>query len=291
MAGDTILIVDDDASIADLIGDRLALAGFRILKAGTVAAGIELALAARPSVALLDLMLPDGDGLEVLRRLRDAGGETDVVVLTAHGTIERAVEATRLGAYDFVLKPSSFEELSLRLQHVLERQQLARRNAALGQALAGESVEPVGFSSAMAATLTLARKVAEAEATGLIVGESGAGKGILARFLHEHGRRRNRPFVKVDCTVLSEELLASDLFGHERGAFTGAVARKLGRLELAAGGTVFLDEIGELPPGLQAKLLRVIEEGTFERVGGTTTLSADVRFLASTNRPLARMVE
>ncbi len=291
MAGHTILIVDDDPNISGLIGDRLELEGYCVLKAGTAREGLEMVRTGRPTAVLLDMMLPDGDGIEVLRTLRDGGNDVDVLMLTAHGTVERAVEAIKLGAYDFILKPSSFEELSLRLRHALERQSLSRKNAILTEALSGDPIDPVAESPAMAGVLALARRVAETDATVLILGESGAGKGVVARYLHQQSRRKAGPFVKVDCTILSEELLASDLFGHERGSFTGAHARKIGRLEMADGGTVFLDEIGELPLALQPKLLRVIEEGAFERVGGTETLRTNARIIAATNKPLAEMAK
>lgn len=291
MAGPTILIVDDDPNISGLIGDRLELEGYRVLKAGTAREGIEMVRTGRPTAVLLDMMLPDGDGIEVLRTLRDGGNDIDILMLTAHGTVEKAVEAIKLGAYDFILKPSSFEELSLRLRHALERQSLSRKNAILTEALSGDPIDPVAESPAMAGVLALARRVAETDATVLILGESGAGKGVVARWLHQQSQRKNGPFVKVDCTILSEELLASDLFGHERGSFTGAHSRKVGRLEMADGGTIFLDEIGELPLQLQPKLLRVIEEGAFERVGGTEALRTNARLIAATNKPLAEMVK
>jgi DNA-binding NtrC family response regulator len=291
MAGHTILIVDDDPNISGLIGDRLELEGYRVLKAGTAREGLDMVRTGRPTAVLLDMMLPDGDGIEVLRTLRDGGNDIDVLMLTAHGTVEKAVEAIKLGAYDFILKPSSFEELSLRLRHALERQSLSRKNAILTEALSGDPIDPVAESPAMAGVLALARRVAETDATVLVLGESGVGKGVVARWLHQQSQRKTGPFVKVDCTILSEELLASDLFGHERGSFTGAHSRKVGRLEMADGGTVFLDEIGELPLALQPKLLRVIEEGAFERVGGTETLRTNARLIAATNRPLGEMVK
>jgi two-component system, NtrC family, response regulator AtoC len=237
---------------------------------------------------LTDLKMPRVDGAALLRQIRHDYPETEVIVLTAHGSVESAVAAMRNGAFDYLQKPvSSPAELRITVGRAVERHRLR----AFREAHAGLGTPPLAYGApAMVAVEKSLRKVAATDATVLLLGESGSGKEIAARALHQWSPRAAGPFVAVNCAALSPELLESELFGHEKGAFTGAHARQRGRIELATGGTFFLDEIGELAPGLQAKLLRVLQEKRFERVGGRQTVEADVRWIAATNRDLADMM-
>src|SRR5262249_10896396 len=236
-------------------------------------------------VVLSDVRMAGLDGLALLREIRRRWTETVVVLMTAYGTVPEAVEAMRAGAYDYLVKPFSLDQVGLLLERVLEVQRLRQENRALRQSLA----EPVLLESAnavMQRALATARQVAASDATVLLLGESGTGKNVLANAIHAWSGRNARPFVTIACTTLAEHLLESELFGHVKGAFTGAWKDKPGRLAAAAGGTVFLDEIGELPPELQAKLLRFLEQHRFERVGDDETVEIDARIIAATNRDL-----
>jgi DNA-binding NtrC family response regulator len=286
-----ILVVDDDPDILELLRHRLAQLGYAVSTAahGTEALG---ALAGdHPALVLLDLRLPRLSGLEVLKRIRQTAPEVTVIVMTAYATVERAVEAMKAGAYDFLTKPLTPGHLELVVQKAFERDTLGRAQCLLQEELEGKAHPILGESPAIRQAVERARRAAQSPATVLLLGESGTGKEVFARAIHAWSPRRAQPFVVVDCAALAEELIASDLFGHEKGAFTGAHQQKRGKLELASGGTVFLDEVGELPPALQAKLLRVLQERTFERVGGTRTIQVDLRVLVATNRDLPRMVE
>ncbi|MCA8969001.1 MAG: sigma-54-dependent Fis family transcriptional regulator [Planctomycetes bacterium] len=283
----SLLIVDDDAAILDSLRERFEARGYAVTTARNGEEALE-ALNNRPSLALLDLELPRGDGQSVLEEVARRGIDTTILVITAHGSVERAVRAMRAGAYDFVEKPFDTGLLEQSMQRALERSRLVRRVEATRAETA--TTKLVAESKPMHDLLDTARKVAESNSSVLILGESGTGKELLARFLHEHSHRADAPFVPIHCAALSESLLESELFGHEKGAFTGAVARKKGRLEIAHGGTVFLDEIGDLPESFQVKLLRVLQERSFERVGGTTELRVDVRILAATHRDLQQRI-
>jgi len=281
-----ILVVDDEEGLREFLSQALLGAGHVV---ETACDGEEaLALLAKQGfdLVLTDLKMPGVDGLEVLRRVRADQPETEVVVLTAHGSVETAVEAMRLGAFDFLQKPfSGPDELRLLAERALER----RRLIALREerARSGGSLPPLSHGDpAMDPVVEALERVAATEATVLLLGESGTGKELAARSVHDWSRRAGAPFVAINCAAISDSLLESELFGHEKGAFTGATAQRRGRIELASGGTFFLDEIGELKPELQAKLLRVLQEGQFERVGGARTLEADVRWIAATNRDL-----
>ncbi len=281
-----LLIVDDDRSIREALADRFK-ARWHVLQAGSGKEALEAARA-RPDVILLDLQLPHGDGISVLRGLKAEGIETTVIVITAYGTIEKAVEAMREGAYDFVQKPFEAALLEETLRRARERSSLRRENKALR-----ESAREPGFVVAdprMEAVSALARRAAASSSTVLILGESGTGKEVLARRIHAWSPRASGPFVGTNCAALAETLLESELFGHEKGAFTGAVARKAGKFELADGGTILLDEIGDVSAAFQAKLLRVLEERSFEPVGGTRPVEVDVRVLAATNKDLKKKV-
>jgi DNA-binding NtrC family response regulator len=254
--------------------------------AGSGADALRLAREEEPAVVLLDLVLPGMDGMAVLDAIRREAPDAAVIVLTAYGTIARAVEAIKKGAFDFVTKPFDPKHLEIVVGKALERQALRDVNSLLTAEIGDRYTTIVGHSPSMHAALEVTRRAAPTSATVLLLGESGTGKEVLARALHRWSTRAGRPFVVVNCVALSEELLESELFGHEKGAFTGAHQQKRGKLEVAHGGTVFLDEIGDIRPSLQAKLLRVLQDQTFERVGGTRPIRTDVRFVAATNREL-----
>ncbi len=237
-----------------------------------------------PALTLLDLQMPQMGGMELLRALRRDGIDLPVIVITAYGSIEMAVEAMREGAYDFLPKPFDPKHLEIVVRKALERRQLVESNQLLREALAARSPEILGNSPSIQRAIEIARKVAPTNSTVLLLGESGTGKEVFAQAIHRWSPRKDRPLVIVNCVALSEALLESELFGHEKGAFTGAHQTKRGKFELAHGGTVFLDEIGDMPAGLQAKLLRVLQDHTFERVGGTRPIRADIRVIAATNR-------
>jgi DNA-binding NtrC family response regulator len=240
---------------------------------------------------LLDLRLPDGDGLDVLRALQESKAGTEVIVLTGHGTIDTAIGAIRLGAFDYVAKPCPIAELELRIQKALERRSLVERNLVLEGAFTPAGGDEVcGRSEPFLETLRLVDKVAPTAATVLILGETGSGKEVVARRIHALSARAARPFVTVECAALQEDLLQSEIFGHERGAYTGAVRAKAGLFEVADGGTLFLDEIGEVNLSTQVKLLRALETSTFRHVGGTDEIHVDVRVIAATNRDLGKLV-
>jgi two-component system response regulator HydG len=295
-----ILVADDHDAVREGMVLSLTRLGHEVQG---VRGGAE-AIAAyrkRPAdVVVTDLRMIPVDGIEVVRRLREGDPEATVVVVSAHGTIATAVDAMREGAIDFIEKPFSPEVLRARVEKAVEiaRERRGARTArARAEALEedlGRARDPhglVGSSEAMRRVLEQVRKVAATDATALVLGESGTGKELVARAIHDGSARREKPFVSVSCAAIPEGLLESELFGHEKGAFTGAVKRKLGRFELAHEGTLFLDEVGELPPSVQVKLLRVLQERRFERVGGEETVEVDVRLVSATNRDLAAMVK
>jgi len=283
-----ILIVDDEPLIRWSLKERLAQEGYRILEAETAAQAVERARDGIDLV-LLDFRLPDADGLEVLKRIKQASPDTLVIMLTAHSSIEMAVEAMRHGAYHFASKPFDLEEVALLVEKALETTRLRREV----RTLRAREAEPysvtriVGESKAVVDMRALLQKIAASPAsTVLLTGESGTGKDLAAKVIHYASDRAAKPFMNITCSALPEALLESELFGHERGAFTGADRQKRGLLESADGGTVFLDEIGEMVPALQAKLLRFLEEKTLKRVGGAADLRVNVRVIAATNRDL-----
>ncbi|HET9452568.1 MAG TPA: sigma-54 dependent transcriptional regulator, partial [Aggregicoccus sp.] len=281
----TVLVVDDDVAVAKVLGALLSQAGLRVHLAPSGAAGLEL-LAQHPiDVVVSDVRMPGMGGMELLAEVQRSWPEVPVLLLTAHGTVPLAVEAMKAGAADFVLKPFDRDELLFSV-----RKALARAERQAEGPLPVRTGAFVGHSRAMAEVEALLARAAASPATVLLRGESGTGKELAAQAVHEGSARRAGPLVKLHCAALPESLLESELFGHEKGAFTGAVQRKPGRVELAHGGTLFLDEVGELPPSVQVKLLRVLQEKTFERLGGTQTQHVDVRFVAATHRPLEEMV-
>ncbi len=282
-----ILVVDDDEDLRTSIARHFERSGAKVTQAGSG----EEALARAPEaldVALLDLHLPGMDGLDLLARLKEARPEAEVLLLTAHSSVETAVQAMRQGAYDYLTKPFRLAELEAHAQKAYEKARLARRERQWVEHLRYESprYRLIGAGAAMRKVVTMIEKVSGTDATVLIRGESGTGKELVARALHLNSGRADRPLVTVNCAALPETLLESELFGHEKGSFTGAVAAKRGLVEVAEGGTLFIDEIGEMTPGLQAKLLRVLEDGHYRRVGATSDAHADVRIVAATNRRL-----
>ena len=288
---DKILIVDDEPFNLDLLEQELTDRGFAVERARDGAEALQKNETLRPDLVLLDYMMPGLSGLDVLREIRSSESEVPIVMMTAHGSIEVAVEAMKLGAYDFVVKPFEPEHIVLTVRKALEHGRL-RRGAAVVAEEADERYRlVVGKSAAMVQAVDLARKAAASRATVLLLGESGSGKEIFARAIHNWSERRDEPFIAINCVGLSRELLESELFGHEKGAFTGAHRLKKGKLELAHRGSVLLDEVGDISQELQTKLLRFLQERDFERVGGTRPLSVDVRIIAATNRDLEAAVK
>lgn len=284
--GGTVLVVDDDPDIQEVLRDRLESLGYQVLSAANGREGLGLLEKQSPQLLFLDIEMPDMNGLEVLKEIRKREIDVTVVMITAYGTIERAVQAMKEGAYDFIPKPFEPDHIALTVQKALEREGLKRGV----ELLSGEVCERyrliVGKSAEMNRALELARKAASSKATVLLLGGSGTGKEIFARAIHNWSERNDKPFIAINCVGLSRELLESDLFGHEKGAFTGAHQLKKGKMELAHGGTVFLDEVGDISPDLQTKLLRFLQEREFERVGGTKPIRVDIRIIAATNRDL-----
>ncbi len=288
--GARVLIVDDDAASRDLLDVRLSALKCEVVAAADGRDALSAIRREAPALALLDLQMPGMDGMEVLRTLRRDGIDLPVIVITAHGSIESAVEAMKQGAYDFILKPFDPKHLELVVRKALERESLKREVAVLAEEVDRRYQLVVGKSAGMNEAVETAKKAAISKATVLLLGESGTGKEIFARSIHNWSERKDMPFVAINCVGLSKELLESELFGHERGAFTGAHDLKKGKMELAHGGTVFLDEVGDISSELQTKLLRFLQEREFERVGGTKPISVDVRIVAATNRDLERAV-
>ncbi len=287
-----VLVVDDDDAFRGVLVAELTRMHFSAAGVATADEAIRYVAEHEPDVALLDLRLGGASGIDVLRRIRDTSPSTDVIILTGHGTIDTAVDAIRLGAFDYLAKPCPLDELDVRIRRALERQSLQRRATLLERGLTPPDLGSafVGESPEFRRMLHLIDRVASTDSTVLVSGETGTGKEMVAKLLHARGARRNRPFVVVECASLHEALLQSELFGHERGAFTGAERAKPGLFEVADGGTIFLDEIGEVSVATQVKLLRVLDTSTFRRVGGTREIHVNVRVIAATNRDLPAMV-
>ncbi|HEY7434078.1 MAG TPA: sigma-54 dependent transcriptional regulator [Methylomirabilota bacterium] len=287
-----ILVVDDEPTQLELVGGFLRRQGFEVAEAASGQAAVARFKQEPFDLVLTDQRMPDLSGLEVLEAVRAASPDTAVVIMTAFGTIETAVSAVKAGAADYLAKPLNLDELLHRLHQIQDRRRLLTENRELRAALAERHrVEGIiGESGAMQEVLSVVRRVAPSDATVLIRGESGTGKELIARAIHYASPRAARALVKVNCAALAESLLEAELFGHEKGAFTGAVAARKGRFELADGGSLFLDEIGDLPPHLQVKLLRVLQEREFERVGSSRPIKVDVRLLAATHRNLETLV-
>jgi two-component system response regulator AtoC len=287
-----ILVVDDEALAREALCELLAREHYQVESTGEGRAVEELNLEFRPDLILLDVRLPDTDGLTILRRFQELPDAPSFIVMTAYGSSESAIQAIKYGAFDYITKPVNFEELSVVVQRAIEYRRLTEQVAALREnyTAAVGLRNMVGNSPAMQAVYKMIGRVAPSEATVLIRGESGTGKELVAEALHAHSPRSQGPLIKINCAAIPETLLEAELFGYEKGAFTDARQQHLGRFEQASGGTIFLDEIAELSPGTQAKLLRVLQERTIERLGGQRTISVDVRILAATACDLEQSV-
>jgi DNA-binding NtrC family response regulator len=288
-----ILIVDDDQDIVTMLQDRLEASGYRTVTASDGQRGLELVEQESPNLLLLDLALPRLNGMDVLKRLAQSRNMDDlpVIVMTAAGTIPVAVEAMRQGAYDFLLKPLDKDHLLMVIQKALERDSLKRQVAVLKSDIQNRYATIVGASGKIQTVIESAQRAAKSDAGVLLLGESGTGKELFARSIHQWSPRQSMPMVVINCVALTESLLENELFGHERGAFTGADRLQKGKLEMADGGTVFLDEIGDMSLPLQAKLLRVLQDREFHRVGGTRPVAVSIRFIAATNKDLKQAVK
>ena len=289
----SILIVEDEPKMRRVLELHLAQEGFIAHSAADAETGLLLLNREKVDLVVTDLRLPDMSGLELLRAVKRVNALLPVVVMTAYGTVESAVEAMKVGASDYVLKPFALEELVLVIRKELDARQLREENRSLREAI-GQRYKYdnlVAHSEKMQGVLSLVERVAPTNSTVLLGGESGVGKDLIARAIHQHSQRASGPFIKINSTAIPENLLESELFGYEKGAFSGAASSKPGKFELADKGTLFLDEIGDVPPAIQVKLLRVLEDRQFERLGGTKTLTVDVRLIAATNRDLRAALE
>ncbi len=289
----TILIVEDEAKMRRLLELNLGEDGFQTLSAPDVETGLELLRQNSVDLVLTDLKLPGMGGLEFLQAIKRQNANLPVVVMTAYGSVETAVEAMKAGASDYVLKPFSLAEMRMIVHKELDVRKLREENRSLREALGHRYEYPniVARSAKMQEVLAMVERVAATQSTVLVGGESGVGKDLIAHAIHQKSRRASGPFIKINSTAIPENLLESELFGYEKGAFTGAATSKPGKFELADKGTLFLDEIGDVPPATQVKLLRVLQEREFERLGGTKTIKVDVRLIAATNRDLRAALE
>jgi DNA-binding NtrC family response regulator len=292
-----ILIVDDDHDILTALKKRLTWMGHEVLTAEDGEQGLRVAAEEQPDLMLLDIELPGLSGLDILKRLGEKRSSSppqtvpEVIVITAFGTIDRAVEAIRLGARDFLTKPFEPDHLSVVIEKAMAQMALTRQIGLLQAEVGGRYEHVVGQSPRMVELLDTARRAAGSSATVLLLGETGTGKEVMARALHRWSPRASKPFVVVNCAAFPESLLENELFGHEKGAYTGAVKREPGKIESADGGTVFLDEIGDMPAGLQTRLLRLLQDQEFYRVGGAQPIRTDVRFVAATNKDLKEAIQ
>jgi two-component system NtrC family response regulator/two-component system response regulator HydG len=293
MRPNRVLIVDDEPNARVALRTLLADEAYELAEAGDGEEALALVSSFAPDAVLTDIRMPKLDGITLVRKAREAGSDAVFVMMTAYATVETAVEAMRAGAENFLTKPLNFNAVSVVLEKALDRRRLQRNAETLRERVRDRYKfrNIVGDAPELQAVYEVIHRAAQTRATVLVLGESGTGKELIAQALHEESPRKDRPFVKVSCAALSETLLESELFGHEKGSFTGALARKEGRFELADGGTLFLDEIGEISPAIQIKLLRVLQQREFERVGGTQTLKVDVRLVAAMNRDLAGEVK
>ncbi|MFH1952096.1 MAG: sigma-54 dependent transcriptional regulator [Pseudomonadota bacterium] len=283
---ETILIVDDEKNYLVVLEALLSAEGYEIVTANDAKAALATVREADLDMVITDMKMPGMSGMELLEKCKKTKPELPVIMMTAFGTIEMAVEAMKKHAYDYIQKPFENEQLKLTVKKALENYRLVKENRLLTEALSDRFKygNMIGKSKSMIEVYDLIDKVSRSKASVLITGPSGTGKELISKAIHYQGQRKDRPFISINCGALTETLLESELFGHEKGAFTGAVAMKKGRFELADGGTLFLDEVGEMPPSLQVKLLRVLQEMEFERVGGTRTINVDVRVLSASNR-------
>lgn len=281
----TIMIVDDEKNIRDSLGGVLGDEGYSVVMAESAEQSLKMLDKGVPDLILLDIWLPGMDGVEALKEHKRKNPNVPVIMISGHATVETAVRATKLGAYDFLEKPLSLDKVVLSVEHALEQKRLTEVNTELLERERGEC-EIIGNSPKIQALREDIMRVAEAKSWALITGDNGTGKELVARNLHLFSKRRGKPFIALNCAAIPEELIESELFGYEKGAFTGALTAKKGRFDMADGGTLFLDEIGDMSLNTQAKILRILEEESFERVGGTRKITVDVRVVAATNKDL-----
>ncbi|HTJ47088.1 MAG TPA: sigma-54 dependent transcriptional regulator [Kofleriaceae bacterium] len=285
MPRNTLLVIDDEPNILTTVRRSLEIEGYQVEVAGGGALGLSKLDELEVDLVLLDVNMPGEGGLEILPKIRAAHPDVSVIMMSGAATIETAVQATKLGAHDFIEKPLSGDKLLITVQNTLSFARLARENARL-RARAKAEYAMIGASTSMRAIFDKIAKTAPSTGRVLITGENGTGKELVARAIHDHSKRSDGPFVKLNCAAIPAELIESELFGHEKGAFTGAATQRRGKFELADGGTLFLDEVGDMNPSAQAKVLRVLQEGELERVGGAETIKVDVRVIAATNKDL-----
>lgn len=290
---ETVLIVDDEKNFLVILKAVLDEEGYEVLTAADPFTALDIVQHTDLDAVVTDMKMPQIDGISLLERIKQINPDLPVIIMTAYGTIEKAVEAMKKGAFDYITKPFSNEELKVTVRKAIDMYLLVKENKYLNQALQYQYQfgNIIGKSKPMQAVFDLIRKVAKTKATVLVTGESGTGKELVAKAIHYNSPRHKQPFISVNCAALPETLLESELFGHEKGSFTGATSLRKGRFELADGGTLFLDEVSEMSPSLQVKLLRVLQEREFERVGGTKTIKVDVRIIAASNKDLREEVE
>jgi two-component system nitrogen regulation response regulator NtrX len=285
-----VLIIDDEEAVRSSLKMIFDYEGYECVLAANGAAGIKIAEKESPDLVFLDIKMPQMDGMEVLKRLKEIEGSPPVVILSGHGTVKTAVEATKLGAFDFIEKPPESERILLVARNALSQKRLEREVRRL-RLRVDDRYRMVGQSQALAKVWEALKRAAPTNATVLITGESGVGKELVARSIHENSLRKQEPFVQVNCAAIPEELIESELFGHEKGSFTGATEKQIGKFEQAHEGTIFLDEVGDMSLRTQAKVLRVLQEGEVERIGSQKTIQVDVRVIAATNKKLEESIE
>ncbi len=285
-----VLVIDDEDAVRSSLRMIFEYEGYEVLQAASGPVGLELAEREAPDLVLVDIKMPQMDGLEVLRRLKERDGGLPVVILSGHGTVKAAVEAVKLGAFDFIEKPPESERILIAARNALGQRRLAEENRRL-RLVFDDRYRMVGRSAALERVWEAVRRAAPTSATVLITGESGVGKELVARAIHRNSTRRDEGFVQVNCAAIPEDLIESELFGHEKGSFTGATEKQIGKFELAHKGTIFLDEVGDMSLRTQAKVLRVLQEGEVERIGSQRTIQVDVRVIAATNKDLDEEIQ
>jgi two-component system nitrogen regulation response regulator NtrX len=290
MADETILVIDDEQGIRDTLQGILEDEGYNVLTAETSEEGIEILKNSRPDLIILDIWLPNMDGIEALEIMRDTSPDIPVIMISGHANVELAVKSTKLGAYDFLEKPLSLDRIIITVERAIEKSVLLKRYRELKEGYS-KTIELVGKSPSIKSVINQIELAAKSHATVLITGESGVGKEVVARLLHLSSERSDKSFVEVNCAAIPQELIESELFGHEKGSFTGAFEAKKGKFELANNGTLFLDEVGDMSMQTQAKVLRVIETQVFQKVGGSKNINVDVRIIAATNKNLTEEIK
>ena len=286
----TILIIDDEKEICESIQMILEYEGYSVDYSTSALKGLNLIEEKQISCLLLDIQMPEMNGFEVLKKVKDTTPSLSVIIISAHGSVENAIKATRLGAFDFIEKPIDRDKLLISVRNAVEQVKLLTENMEIKKTLGVEG-EILGQSKSIKSILELIEKVAPLDTRVLITGENGTGKELVARAIHKKSQRKDKPFIEVNCAAIPNELIESELFGHEKGSFTGAVTQRIGKFELANKGTIFLDEVGDMSPQAQAKVLRAIEDGKIERVGGGKKIDVDVRIISATNKELIEEIE